>query len=239
MKILARVYWLICALLAAGILCGFFADLNSPGGHVTRYMVLHPPTPTPTFTPTLTPTPAATATVVPTATPTAPATATPTATPTAMPTATPLPLPTAPPATPTVAPASGYSPEEIAYRQELSALLGDYAIWMQGLGANFSTVSSQPEIVLNSDWRIQIATYLVFIRDGDRRVRELNAPPRFASMHADLLAMADDYDRMVDNLTAGIDSLDTGRILQGMQDMQAGNEHVDAARAKADALSLP
>jgi hypothetical protein len=237
---LQKVFWTLCALLLAGALFGFFIDLNTAGDHVDRYTVLHPPTPTPV--PTVTPKaqPVAVAQAAPetaTATPTVTPTETSTAIPTAAPTTTPIPLPTAAPdVASAVVPASDFSSEERAYGQELVTLVGNFAMWMQELGANFAQVGGEPEIILRDDWRLETAAYLALIRDNNRRLRELRAPARFVSAQADLAAMADDADRMVNTILAGLDARDGALIQQGALDMLAAQEHMSAARAKLEAL---
>jgi endonuclease YncB( thermonuclease family) len=135
-----------------------------------------------------------------------------------------------PTATPTATVVVGPSAEEIDYLNQVVELTGVYSESIGIIGQQVAAAQASPLQIFNETWIVRTAASRAAINVANDRVRQLAAPPRYAALHAEILAVADHYARAMENLTAGVENVDPPRLLQAQQDVAAGNEALGRVR---------
>lgn len=191
-----------------------------------------PVAPRATEAPAATKTPRPTWTRRPADMPTRVSTDTPAPTNTSHPTNTPEPTATAVPA----AAASSLEADELVYVMALGEIGESYAEAWTKAGKLMAEAGRNLTLIADEDWRIQMALALATIKANNKRVRELNVPPRFAGIQAEMLVAADHYDRAVDLIAEGIDERDGDKMARGTEEIKGGTAAVTRAGQELEAL---
>jgi uncharacterized protein YraI/endonuclease/exonuclease/phosphatase family metal-dependent hydrolase len=159
------------------------------------------------------------------------ATATPTTPPTVPPTATPT-------RTPTPAPV-GFtpSPAEQAYVTEIVAIMDGYVDALNQLAAQMTAAGEDPLLIFDDVWKIRTAAATVALQLNGEELRKLQAPPRFAEVHAELLIAAGHYDRVATLVVEAIDELDVDKMTLAAAEMESANAAVLRAQALMEAAT--
>ncbi|MCZ7568843.1 MAG: thermonuclease family protein [Ardenticatenaceae bacterium] len=156
---------------------------------------------------------------------------------TRVPTDTPAPTPTSTPEpSPTATNTPSVDPSESAYIQAVIELSESYAEAWTKASELATTVGSDVSLIFDQDWRTEMAVALGTVKANNARVRQLEAPARFAEVHAELLVAAAHYDRAVDLFAEGIDELNADKMTRAAAEIEIGNAAINRAAAKAQAL---
>ena len=185
--------------------------------------------PTNTLAPTDTPVP--TNTLGPTATPRP--TDTPAPTNTLAPTDTPAPTNTlAPTNTPEPTNTPRFTSAEETYRADVIEITTQYADAFVDFSELTTAAGEDSSLLLDSDWKIDMAVVLVTMKSLNEEVRALDPPGRFVDVHSHLLDAVEHYDRFITLFTTGVDTLDVNKINQAGEELLLGNAAIGQATEK-------
>ena len=148
----------------------------------------------------------------PSETPTPPATATP------IPTRTPAPTPT---------PTSCPTPEEQAYFLEMGSLADSVSEVFFGFGNLNTRAGDNPSLILQEDWQLEAALYLIGFQFYIDAVKELSPPSSLRHIHQNLLASVNVLQKAVDAYAYGVDNLDVDSLVQAISYLEEHNRLVN------------
>ena len=158
----------------------------------------------------------------------------PEATPTVVPTATLAPTPTTVRLAPTATP--GLSAEEEAYLLQVAEINQDSLDTMKDLRTLMTGAAPKSLLIMDNDWKLEVAVHLATWRVCGQRLRGLNAPVRFKDVHQDLVQASRHYDRSAALIAEGIDEVNVDKIYQSTDELLLGAEYVDRATRKIEEL---
>ena len=180
------------------------------------------PSPTPNPTATATPLPEPTSTPLPTDTPT--------------PTNTPVPVGVGAPA-PTLLPEVDLAALE--YLFGMAEIGTAYREEMEQLSQLIDEAAENADIVVDEEWRAEVASLLDTITIVGVDLDELEPPDLFADMHVSVLEAADYFGEAESHLEEGMDLIDPDRILQANGEMLLGTAALDEAAVILEGLLWP
>lgn len=127
----------------------------------------------------------------------------------------PTPVPEAPP-TPQ------FSPAEQAYIDQVLETISPIPDATQKIGELSLAAGENTALLLDEDWRMSMALQLGIVKGTATLVQDLQAPPRFAAVQAELVTMAKRMDEGATLYATGIDDLDGAKITQASAKFEEG-----------------
>lgn len=136
-----------------------------------------------------------------------------------------------------IKPSIELSPTELAYALVMAQIGDDYAFVMEGFSKLAGGVSSQPSLLLDNEWRSDMALVLAAMKKISRDIRGLTPPTRFASIHSDMTEMAIHLDAFVNFMATGLDELNPDKLKKAGQELDMANAALNRATAKVKKMS--
>ena len=137
---------------------------------------------------------------------------------------------------PTSTPAPAADEAERSYAAAAQHLAEGYVEDLEELGELSLAVGDDPELLLDENWRFQMAARMVSISLRRDSVEALDPPPRFAVAHSRFMEAAALLDEAMDILSEGIDEIDGDKISRAsMLVIEAG----EIMRTATDELVAP
>jgi len=142
---------------------------------------------------------------------------------------------------PTNTPVSTNTPEltdtlesvaEEAYREEMVEISAQYGDAFTEFGKLATAVGEDSSLLLDDDWKIDIAVILVTVKSLNEEIRALDPPERFLDVHSHLLEATTHYDKFVNLFIEGADELDVDKLNQAGEELLLGNEAIGRATEK-------
>ena len=151
------------------------------------------------------------------------------------PTSTPKPKPpTNTPIPPT--PTPGFSAEEQAYALTVAEITADYADSFNKVSALTIEAGENAWLILNDEWKLEMAVGLAIWQICGDRIRALKAPSRLQGIHQNLVEATKHIDRAGTLLAQGIDEIDADKINGATEEMLLGNAYINQATVEINAL---
>jgi uncharacterized protein YraI len=125
---------------------------------------------------------------------------------------------------------------EKAYLDKMGQITGAYSTALDTFGTQMTTAGNNPTLTLDDEWRTKTAMTLAMFTLLADEVRTLTPPDRMADLHTDVLAAAAHYEKVATLAADGIDQLDADLLRQATTEMQLGQEAIERASAKMQAL---
>ena len=140
------------------------------------------------------------------------------------------PLPTNTPV-PTRTPRPSATPDSLAdYADKLILLvLAPYVEGLEQVSELSGEASASPLLMLNDEWRLDMAVALATISIANDALREFDVPDDMQDAHSALLDAASELDVMVELMAEGIDEIDANKIVLASEAMERANDHIDRA----------
>lgn len=155
---------------------------------------------------------------------------------TVAPGSTPSPVATATKAQATPTSAVSEAAHEKAYLDKMGEVTGAYSTALDTFGTQMTAAGNNPTLILDDEWRTKTAMTLAMFTWLADEVRTLTPPTRMADLHTDVLAAAAHYEKVATLAADGIDQLDADLLRQATTEMQLGQEAIERASTKMQAL---
>jgi hypothetical protein len=117
------------------------------------------------------------------------------------------------------------------YRDSIIEIANLYQTGLEGLSDQSSAAGSDPNLILDEEWKITTAAFLAAIRVANDQVRALTPPDQFQAAHGELLVAAEHFETMTTLFAEAVDEISLEKFSGAGESMRLGSEAVQRATA--------
>lgn len=125
------------------------------------------------------------------------------------------------------------TPSLTASEQNYAATMADHSESVGEAMSNLSVLMGNPQIGYD-EWTIDVATEVTIIRLLYDEAQDIEPPNSMAHIHNNYMQAMWHYDRAMDFLVEGIDTLDADLIDQATSEIEMGTEYLDEATEQTE-----
>lgn len=120
------------------------------------------------------------------------------------------------------------TPSFTASEQNYATTIADHSSQVSEAMNNLSYLMTNPQIGYD-EWTIDVATEVTVIRLLYEEAQEIEPPSSMAHIHNNYMQAMWHYNRAMDFIVEGIDTLDADLINQATSELETGTEYIDEA----------
>ncbi len=118
------------------------------------------------------------------------------------------------------------TPSLTASEQNYAATMADHGSRVSEALGNLGDLMANPQF-LDDEWILDVAIEITIIRLLYEEAQEIEPPNSMADIHYNYMQAMWHYDRSVDLIVEGIDTLNADLIYQATSEMEAGGEYIN------------
>ena len=125
--------------------------------------------------------------------------------------------------------ASSADSEARAYSSGVRSIADDYDTAIDDMQTLFREVGQMPSLLVSDQWRRDVATALVEMKDAGRRTRALEPPPGFEEHKEAFVDAANHVDSAADHITDALERIDGQAMQSALSELKAADEDMESA----------
>lgn len=125
---------------------------------------------------------------------------------------------------------------ETKYRNDAIRVSELYVAALEGLAAQSKALSADSNLLFDSRWKMETASYLVMMTTAGEYVRAMVPSARFQDAHTDLVEASVYYDLAAKLYSEGLDEIDADKIRLSSESLNNGTDALNTATEKFNAL---